>query len=99
MKTSYKKFLKQEKTKVKLKNKQKTLLPKGQNVTDVNFKVRKIVIKGQLKDHEEGEILSARKLNIKVNNINNYFWFLTGYFISLSLDDGLFTSFSFIHFF
>ncbi|KAL1122392.1 hypothetical protein AAG570_003797 [Ranatra chinensis] len=63
-KSGYKKFLKKEKAKVKLKG-SKALLPKGQNVTDTNFKVKKIVIKDQIKLHQPGEILSSRKLNLK----------------------------------
>lgn len=57
-----KKFLREEKSKVKLKKK---LLPKGQNITDVSFKTKKIVIREQLKSKESGELLSHRKLNVK----------------------------------
>lgn len=45
--TRHKKFLKTEKTKTKLKG---AKLPKGLNVTKTEFKVRKIVIRDQLKE-------------------------------------------------
>lgn len=60
--TRYQKFLKSEKSKTKLKSKKE--LPKGTNVTKTNFKVKKIVLKEQLKQHGETEALSVRKLNI-----------------------------------
>lgn len=66
VKSGLRKFTKKEKSKVKLKVSHKTLLPKGQNVTDTNFKVRKIVLPGQLKERGEYEILSKGNLNIKV---------------------------------
>lgn len=59
----HQKYLKSEKAKVKLKAKKG--LPKGTNITDTTFKVKKIIIREQLKQHEESEILSRRKLNIK----------------------------------
>lgn len=59
------KHLKSEKAKVKLKAKKVKHLPKGLNVTDPTFKVKKIVIREQLKQHDETEILSKRKLNVK----------------------------------
>lgn len=59
------KRLKSEKAKVKLKAKTKQL-PKGLNVTDTSFKAKKILIRGQLQQRDETEILSARKLNINV---------------------------------
>ncbi|XP_050423883.1 testis-expressed protein 10 [Adelges cooleyi] len=65
VKSGHKKFLKKEKSKVKLKISHKTLLPKGQNVTDTNFKVKKIVLQGQLRERGEHEILSKGNLNIK----------------------------------
>lgn len=58
-----KKFEREEKSKVKLKKKQ--LLPKGQNVTDTTFKVKKIVIREQLKVPSSEEPLSSRKLSVK----------------------------------
>ncbi|XP_073979718.1 testis-expressed protein 10 [Rhodnius prolixus] len=61
---SRRKFIKKEKAKVKLKS-SKTVLPKGQNLTDTNFKVKKIVIKDQVKPHEKGELLSTTKLNVQ----------------------------------
>nr|XP_034180728.1 testis-expressed protein 10 homolog [Osmia lignaria] len=59
------KRLKSEKAKVKLKAKKTRNLPKGLNVTDPSFKVKKIVIREQLKQRDETEILSKRKLNVK----------------------------------
>lgn len=64
-KTAYKKLLKEEKAKTKLKVSHKTVLPKGQNVTKTTFKVKKIVIKSQLREHE-GEVVSKSNLNVKV---------------------------------
>ncbi|XP_025829113.1 testis-expressed protein 10 [Agrilus planipennis] len=63
-----KKHLKSEKSKTKLKGRDsdKTkFLPKGANVTNVNFKIKQIVVPEQLKTHGEDEIVSKRKLNIK----------------------------------
>lgn len=57
--------MKSEKAKVKLKTKKEKHLPKGLNVTDTSFKVKKIVIREQLKQHDDTEILSKRKLNVK----------------------------------
>ncbi|XP_076627278.1 testis-expressed protein 10 homolog [Colletes latitarsis] len=59
------KHLKSEKAKVKLKAKKTKQLPKGLNVTNPTFKVKKIVIREQLKRHDDTEILSKRKLNVK----------------------------------
>jgi hypothetical protein len=73
-KAGYRKFLKKERAKVKLKG-SKTVLPKGQNVTDTNFKVKKIIIKDQIKQHGAGEVLSKRKLNVKVGLYNYYYLF------------------------
>ncbi|KAH0546906.1 testis-expressed protein 10 [Cotesia glomerata] len=61
----HKKNIKSEKSKVKLKQAKSKLLPKGQNITDTTFKVKKIVIREQLKEHDQSEILSRRKLNVK----------------------------------
>ncbi|EFN78967.1 Testis-expressed sequence 10 protein-like protein [Harpegnathos saltator] len=58
------KRLKSEKAKVKLKSKTNQL-PKNLNVTNTSFKAKKIVIREQLKHHDQTEILSTRKLNIK----------------------------------
>ncbi|CAH2982472.1 unnamed protein product [Chilo suppressalis] len=71
--TRYQKFLKSEKSKTKLKNKKKDL-PKGTNITKTNFKVKKIVIKEQLKKHGKSEILSTKKLNIKelLSRLNHF---------------------------
>ncbi|KAG6446034.1 testis-expressed protein 10 homolog [Manduca sexta] len=70
--TRYQKFLKSEKAKTKLKAKKD--LPKGTNVTKTNFKVKKIVIKEQLKKHEVTEALSTRKLNVKelLSRLNHF---------------------------
>ncbi|XP_072932595.1 testis-expressed protein 10 [Epargyreus clarus] len=70
--TRYQKFLKSEKAKTKLKAKKD--LPKGTNVTKTNFKVKKIVIKEQLKKHGEAELLSTRKLNAKelLSRLNHF---------------------------
>lgn len=59
------KHLKSEKAKVKLKNKTKQL-PKNLNVTNTSFKAKQIVVQEQLKHHDNTEILSTRKLSIKV---------------------------------
>ena len=67
-KTGYRKFKKQENSKVKLKASKK-LLPKGQNVTDTNFKVKKIVIRDQVHEHKVGEFLNKKNLNCQVSNI------------------------------
>lgn len=64
------KQLKSEKAKVKLKTSKKAkLLPKGLNVTNTSFKTKKIVIQEQLKQQDSSEILSRRKLNVKVIKI------------------------------
>ena len=62
----YLKRLKSEKMKTKLKAKKTKHLPKDLNIMDPSFKVRTIVIREQLKQHDKVEILSKRKLNIKV---------------------------------
>ncbi|XP_011496792.1 PREDICTED: testis-expressed sequence 10 protein homolog [Ceratosolen solmsi marchali] len=61
----HQKQLKSEKAKVKLKTKGSKQLPKGLNITDTNFKVKKIVIREQLKQQDATQILSRRKLNVK----------------------------------
>ncbi|XP_066992048.2 testis-expressed protein 10 homolog [Anabrus simplex] len=58
----HKKQERKEKSKVKLKAKK---LPKGQNITDTSFKVKKIVIREQLQAPNTDDLLSRRKLNIK----------------------------------
>ncbi|KAJ2951029.1 hypothetical protein O0L34_g5402 [Tuta absoluta] len=70
--TRYQKFLKSEKSKTKLKSKKE--LPKGTNVTKTNFKVKKIVLKEQLKKHSESEALSTRKLSAKelLSRLNHF---------------------------
>lgn len=71
--TRRQKFLKSEKSKTKLKGKNKEL-PKGTNVTKTNFKVKKIVLREQLKKHGETEALSTRKLSIKelLSRLNHF---------------------------
>lgn len=63
--TRHKKFLKSEKAKTKLKG---AKLPKGLNVTKTEFKVRKIVIRDQIKEPTivDGTIVRS---NIKVNTV------------------------------
>lgn len=63
--TRYKKFVKSEKAKTKLKG---AKLPKGLNVTKTDFKIKKIVIREQIRDTsviEDGAVI--RSQNIKVN--------------------------------
>lgn len=59
VKTGHKKFVKKEKASVKLKG-TKTLLPKGQNITDTSFKVKKIVVREQLKPRTENEVVTKK---------------------------------------
>ncbi|XP_046488568.1 testis-expressed protein 10 homolog [Neodiprion pinetum] len=72
----HQKNLKSEKAKVKLKTKTtKTKhLPKGLNVTDTSFKVKKILIRDQLKTQNETDIVSRRNLNIKelITRLHHY---------------------------
>ncbi|XP_065206311.1 testis-expressed protein 10 homolog [Planococcus citri] len=63
-KTPFQKRKKEDKTKTKLKVSHKTILPKGQNITNTTFKVKKIVVKGQLKEHQE-EVATKSNLNVK----------------------------------
>jgi len=61
------KRLKSEKAKVKLKAKTSVdRLSKSLNVTNTSFKVKKILIREQLKQRDESEVLSTRKLSINV---------------------------------
>lgn len=62
----HKKFTRKEKSKVKLKTK-KTVLTKAQNVTDTSFKVRKIVLKEQLKSAVLNEPQTRRNLSVKAS--------------------------------
>ncbi|XP_044742724.1 testis-expressed protein 10 homolog [Chrysoperla carnea] len=57
----HKKVVKSERAKVKLKAKK---LPKETNVTDTNFKIKKIIISKQLESHD-GDLLTSKKLNIQ----------------------------------
>lgn len=65
----HKKDIKAEKAKTKLKQTKTKFLPKGLNVTNTAFKVKPIVIPEQLKKKDDEEILSKRKLNVKVKVI------------------------------
>ena len=67
----HKKLLKSERAKVKLKTKGTKQLPKGLNITDASFKTKKIIIREQLKQHDGNQILSRRKLNVKVSSLKN----------------------------
>ncbi len=58
---------KAEKAKVKLKGHATKFLPKGKNVTNTTFKVRKIVLQEQLKTPDGNQPLTKKKLNVKVN--------------------------------
>lgn len=62
----HKKFLKSEKSKVKLKDNKDKKLPKGLNVTKTDFKVKKIVIKEQIRNTFNADGTVIRKENIKV---------------------------------
>jgi hypothetical protein len=66
----HKKFTRKEKSKVKLKTK-KTVLTKAQNITDTSFRVRKIVLKEQLKSGVLNEPQTRRKLNVKASVSRN----------------------------
>lgn len=65
----HKKFLKSEKSKVKLKDYK---LPKGLNVTKTDFKVKKIVINEQLRNTYNADGTVIRKENIKVIQLCKY---------------------------
>ncbi len=60
------KHKKAEKSKVKLKDKLDKKLPKGLNVTKTDFKVKKIVIKEQIRNTFNADGTVIRKENIKV---------------------------------
>lgn len=60
------KHLRAEKAKVKLKK----TLPKGQNVTDTSFKVKKIIIAEQLPDHA-GVPLTSKHQTLQVSQVPN----------------------------
>lgn len=59
----YKKKIRAEKAKVKLRKKK---LPKGQNITDTSFKVKKIVTVEQLRKVNENEPVSSWNVPLKV---------------------------------
>lgn len=69
----HKKHLKSEKAKIKLKTAKTKFLPKGQNVTDLSFKIKPIVLPEQLKSKGD-EVVSSRKLNLKeiLNRLTHY---------------------------
>ncbi|XP_021938928.1 testis-expressed protein 10 [Zootermopsis nevadensis] len=72
----HRKALRKEKSKVKLKAK-KTVLTKAQNVTDTSFKVRKIVLREQLKSGVSDEMQMMRKQNVKLlSYISNIFIYI-----------------------
>lgn len=58
----HKRKLREEKSKTKLKG---SKLPKGLNITKTDFKVRKIVIREQLKQLDTTEAHSSKNLNVK----------------------------------
>lgn len=62
--TRHKKFVKSEKAKTKLKG---AKLQKGLNVTKTDFKVKKIVIRDQIKDSTVSEDGTIVRSSIKVN--------------------------------
>lgn len=73
----HKKQLKSERSKVKLKGR---TLPKGTNVTNTVFKVRKIIIGEQLKHVGENKVDVATQIKVSFD-IKMYF-FLLNYFPS-----------------
>lgn len=58
----HKKKVREEKTKTKLKG---AILQKGLNITKTEFKVRKIIIREQLRIADPNELQSSRNINIK----------------------------------
>lgn len=75
-KTPFQKRKKEDKAKTKLKVSHKTILPKGQNITNTTFKVKKIVVKSQLKEHQE-EVATKSNLNVKVCiQLPSYFYLM-----------------------
>lgn len=66
----HKKMLKSEKAKIKL-NLKGAKLPKGLNVTKTDFKIKKIVIKDQIRDSFNADGTVIRKQNIKVGYHRN----------------------------
>lgn len=69
--TRYQKFVKSEKNKTKLKNKKE--LPKGTNVTDTKFKVKKIIIRDKIKDTGTGDkyVAPIKEILSKLQHFNN----------------------------
>lgn len=61
--TRHKKFVKAEKSKTKLKG---AKLPKGLNVTKTDFKIKKIVIREQIRNETITEDGTSIRSNIKV---------------------------------
>lgn len=69
--TRHKKFIKSEKAKTKLKGNK---LPKGLNVTKTDFKVKKIVIREQLKENsliQDGSVIRAQDVKVSRRTIAN----------------------------
>lgn len=72
MSSRHKKFVKSERAKTKLKG---AKLPKGLNVTKTDFKIKKIVIREQIRDTsviEDGAII--RTSNIKVGKQSDVYY-------------------------
>ena len=61
----HKKQLKSERAKVKLKGSKTKFLPKGQNVTNTNFKIKQIVIQEQLKVKSSGKALDVKNIKVR----------------------------------
>lgn len=61
--TRHKKFVKSEKAKTKLKG---AKLPKGLNITKTDFKIKKIVIREQIRNDTITEDGTSIRSNIKV---------------------------------
>lgn len=77
----HRKFIKSEKTKTKLKGNK---LAKGLNVTKTDFKIKKIIIREQIKDTtliEDGA--EIRSQNIKVSELRPMVY-LTALFLTFS---------------
>lgn len=62
----HRKFIKSEKTKTKLKA---SKLPKGLNVTKTDFKIKKIVIREQIRDTtliQDGAVIRSQNIKVSV---------------------------------
>lgn len=69
----HKKKLRENKTKIKLKQSKTKFLPKGLNVTKTEFKIKPIVLSEQLKEKDASVPLSKRKLDVKVIIANSFY--------------------------